>query len=188
MAFQAIETERLRLRLFRMGDVDDYYRLIYADPEVMRYLPGGAPRPHVKAVEAIAYFIGYQDLHGYSLWAVERRADGAFLGHCGLVLLPHGGGKVEIAYAIGRPYWGQGFTTEAAHATLRFGFERLELPAIYALAVPENTASTRVMEKIGMAYRGLTTEFYEGWELALYRADRETFRPAPGHYRLIEGD
>jgi RimJ/RimL family protein N-acetyltransferase len=72
---------------------------------------------------------------------------------------------VEVAYTIARDYWGQGLATEASQAILQYGFEKLSLARLVSLIEPENFASQRVAEKIGMAYEkevveGEYTPFY----------------------------
>jgi ribosomal-protein-alanine N-acetyltransferase len=121
----------------------------------------------------------------YGLWAVERLADGKLLGHCGLMQEPITG-TVEMGYAIGRPHWGRGFASESARASLRYGFGRLELDRIIALAAPENTASRRVMEKAGMRFEGITGDYYQGSELALYSITRRDFVPGKDPYQVID--
>ncbi len=177
-----ITTERLILRPFRPEDVQDYHRLIYNDPEVMRFLPGGEPRELAKAVRSIDHFINYEAEYGFTLWALELHTPRQFLGHCGLYILAESGGKVEMAYAIGRAWWGRGFTTEAARAAARYGFEVCGLPVIYALAVPENIGSRRVMEKIGMRYLGINRQYHNGSELAMYGVERQDFAPGDHAY------
>ncbi|WP_430109409.1 GNAT family N-acetyltransferase [Paenibacillus sp. B1-33] len=58
----------------------------------------------------------------------------------------------ELAYWIGKPYWGKGYGTEAAQATLPYGFEQLKLQKIFAEAYTSNPGSWRIMEKIGLNY------------------------------------
>jgi ribosomal-protein-alanine N-acetyltransferase len=87
------------------------------------------------------------------LWATVQKDSGNFIGRCGL--LPwtiDGQQEVEVAYAIARNYWGQGLATEAAGAILQYGFWHLNLPRLVSLIEPENTASQKVAEKIGMRF------------------------------------
>jgi ribosomal-protein-alanine N-acetyltransferase len=80
-----------------------------------------------------------------------------------------------LAYAFGKPNWGQGFATEAARAALRYGFEALKLENIIAVAYPENQPSQRVMQKIGMQHQGITDKYYD-MRLALYTQSHETYQ------------
>ena len=79
-----------------------------------------------------------------------RRADQAFLGTCGFGELDIARGVGELSYVLGKPYWGQGYATEAAAAVLQFGFAQLGLRLIEARAFHENVASLRVMTKLGL--------------------------------------
>jgi len=86
-------------------------------------------------------------------FAVTRKDDQALMGVISLKLdLAHA--NAELGYWIGKPYWSQGYTTEAAKAVLAYGFKELKLHRIYAHYMAHNPASGRVMEKIGMTYEG----------------------------------
>lgn len=171
-----LETERLRLRPFSLNDVDAYYQRISSDPAVMRYLPGGKPRQRSDSQWVVAYFIRHAELHGFGVWAVEEKASGLFIGHAGLEYIP-GAQEIEIAYTLGRAYWGRGLATEAAAASLSYGFEALNLDEIYGLAFPQNTASQNVMRKLGMVAQGTTDRYYSS-ELACFRLTREEYAQA----------
>jgi ribosomal-protein-alanine N-acetyltransferase len=82
--------------------------------------------------------------------------------------------EVEVEYALARNWWRRGLGTEAAQASLRFGFETANLDRIIALAFPENIASQRVMEHIGMFYQ--QTARYFGFDLVCYALSRDQFR------------
>lgn len=174
-----LETERLRLRLFQPDDLDEYHRVIYGDAEVMIYMPGGVPRSLERTKVVLDFSIDHAQRHGYTLWAVVNKMDNIFLGHCGLVHLQDSPEEVELAYAFGKDYWGQGYASEAARAALRYGFEIAGLPYILALAVPENIASQRVMQKAGMNHQGITRRYYNT-NLVLYRLDRAEWSTNPG--------
>ena len=87
--------------------------------------------------------------YGYGLWAVDSGADGQLIGRCGLQYLPETD-EVEVDFILGPKYWGQGLATEAALASLQYGFENLNLDIIVGIVHIENAASQRVLEKIGM--------------------------------------
>ncbi len=178
-----LETARLRLRPFMPDDLDDYHTQIYSDPDVTRYLPGGQPRPKDRTKAVLDFSIEHGQKHGFTLWAVLKKADNTFIGHCGLVWL-QSAQEVEVAYAFGKDHWGKGYGTEAAHASLRYGFESAQLEQIIALAVPENTASQKIMQKIGMRYEGLTNHYYNA-ELALYTLSRVDFQPGNAPYHQL---
>ncbi|MBN1312665.1 MAG: GNAT family N-acetyltransferase [Anaerolineae bacterium] len=170
-----IETARLRLRVPVAADVDDYYRYIHSDAEVMRYLPGGIPRSKKQTGITLSIVIEHWQKYGFGLWAVEQKEKAEMIGHCGLTTLEQDD-LVEVAYALGRPFWRRGYASEAARASLYFGFEYLKLPEIIAVSVSENIGSQRVMETIGMSRQGITRRFY-GAELVLYTIKHEDFQP-----------
>jgi RimJ/RimL family protein N-acetyltransferase len=169
-----IETQRLILRRFTLHDVDDLLRQVYSDPEAMRFLPGGKTRSRKQTEQRVQGFIDHWEQHGFGGMAVIHRADQQLIGQIGLQFIP-GETAVEIFYAIARTYWGKGLTTEAAHAVLTYGFEKAGLDRIMAVAVPENIASQRIMQKIGMTGGDLTTAYYGGAELVYYVINRQSF-------------
>lgn len=135
--------------------------LLNSHPEVMRYT-GEPPMPSVEvAREAIENYPDW-DEPGYGRWGCVLRSEGAAaapIGFCGLKYL-HEAGEVDIGYRLLPEYWGQGLATEAARATLEYGFSTLRLAEIVALVLPANTASIRVLDKLGMVRAGDIT--YEG--------------------------
>ncbi len=173
---ETLETDRLRLRPFTLDDLDAYYTHISSNPDVMRYLPGGKPRARADSVWLIDYFSQHANLHGFGVWAVEDKATGDLIGHAGLEHIPHAP-QIEIAYTLAKPYWGRGLATEAARASLTYGFETLDLGEIYGLAVPQNTASQNIMRKLGMRDEGVTDRFY-GASLVCFRLTRADYLAA----------
>jgi RimJ/RimL family protein N-acetyltransferase len=174
-----IETERLVLCQFRLEDLDALVQL-RADPEVMRYI-GDQSREKVE--QRLRYYISHYESHGFGMWAVIDKSTGAMAGWCGLVFLDETP-EVEVGYGVARDYWGRGLMTEAARASLRYGFERAGLPRIVAVAMPEHTASRRIMEKLGMRYE--KNVFHYGHDLVYYAIGREDFQPDGSFYLLHE--
>ncbi len=171
---ETLETERLRLRPLTLDDIDAYYRCITSDADVMRYLPGGGKaRMRSDSEWVITYFIQHAKLHGFGIWAAEEKSSGKLIGHAGLEYIPNAQ-EVEIAYTLARSVWGQGYATEAARSVLKYGFEALNLSAIYGLSFPANVASQKVMQKIGMAHEGITYRYYNA-ELTCYKLAREAY-------------
>jgi ribosomal-protein-alanine N-acetyltransferase len=99
----------------------------------------------------LTHFMAHWDELAYGVWAVTDKATGGLLGQCGLRFLPEIN-EVEVLYLLARAHWGQGLASEAAQAALAYGFDQVGLQRIIALTKPENTASRRVMEKLGMQY------------------------------------
>ena len=160
-----IETARLLLRQFTVADLDDYVEHIFADADVMRYLPKRDMSPRDRAERTIAAFNEHWSQRGYGVWAVTDKITGQLIGHCGLNFVPEAG-EVEVLYALRQDRWGQGLATEAAWASVRFGFEQADLARLIALAVPENIASRRVLEHLGFQYE--RDAHYFGLDLACY--------------------
>ncbi|MEU7298475.1 GNAT family N-acetyltransferase, partial [Streptomyces exfoliatus] len=117
-----IRTPRLILR--RWSD-DDLVPLaeINADPEVMRWIGDGSVRDLEQTAEDIERYEEEWDEEGFGLFAVELIASGELIGFAGLSVpefLPEVMPDVEIGWRLGRPFWGQGYASEAAHAVLEF--------------------------------------------------------------------
>ena len=169
-----LETARLRLRRWREDDLDAYAR-ICADPEVMRYMGGPLTRDETeRRIEKIVR--GWEE-RGFGLWAVEEKTSGAFIGRVGLLYhedWTEGEHKTEVGWLIERSRWGRGLATEGALASVRHGFETLGLERIISIALPENVASRRVMEKVGLTYRGGTR--WRGHDVVWYAIDRQDWK------------
>lgn len=144
----AMETERLILREWREEDRDPFFAL-NSDPAVMEFLPAGTRADSDAAVERM---IATQAEHGHCFWAVERKADGAFLGFCGPMPAREPLNEVELGWRLAREAWGHGYATEGARASLAWCWANLDTPTVMAITVPANLRSRRVMEKIGMTY------------------------------------
>jgi RimJ/RimL family protein N-acetyltransferase len=174
-----IETERLNLRRFAQDDIDRLAEIL-GDPVVMRYMPGDEPWPREWAERELRNLIEHWGRHGYGRWAVVDREDDRMIGWCGLAFLPELN-ETEVAYLLDKDYWNRGYATEAARISLRYGFEEAGLDQIIALAFPENAASIRVMEKIGMRYEKMT----HVWRLDLvhYEITRDMYRQL-GHLEI----
>jgi ribosomal-protein-alanine N-acetyltransferase len=145
-----LETPRLLLRHQVLEDLDDLWAL-YQNPNITKYIPD-APRTRAEAQEELEWHRHGHPRHPeLGLWATIHKATGKFIGRCGL--LPwtiEGQDEVAVAYTLAEAYWGQGLATEAAQAIVRYGFEQLHLPRLICLIDPDNAASQRVAEKIGL--------------------------------------
>lgn len=148
-----LRTERLVLRPVDAGDVDALHAL-HTDDEVMRYLSRGRPQREDVRDEELPRMLAWErrdPAWGYS--AVLDRATGAFLGW--VLLRPatdREPGELEIGWRFARASWGRGFATEAAQAVLHHAVTALGARSVFATTMAVNTASRRVMEKIGMRH------------------------------------
>jgi RimJ/RimL family protein N-acetyltransferase len=147
-----LKTSRLLLRPFTPDDVELLFDLD-SDPQVMRYLTGGAPTPRAAIQNEIlpAFLHSYDQGEGFGVWAAIGRTSGDFLGW--FSLRPSKDADVdtaELGYRLRRAVWGYGFATEGARALLRKGFSDLGVQRVMATTYQDNHASRRVMEKLGM--------------------------------------
>lgn len=171
-----IETPRLVIRTFEPRDAEAWIAMVN-DPEVRRFLPPAPERTMETFAEVLEQRNAMEREIGYSMWAVDDKATGAFLGQCGIRPVQEDAGpEIDLAYHYARASWNKGYGTEAVIAVLEHGLGPVGLDRIMAVAMPENTGSWRVMEKAGMRYEGLVN--YYGLEgLKKYVADREWWRP-----------
>jgi RimJ/RimL family protein N-acetyltransferase len=178
-----LETERLVLRPYTLDDAADVRRLA-GDP-VVADTALNIPHPYPEgAAEAwIGQHQGWFDAGEGVVYAVTLRATGELLGSVSMgINRKHN--RAEMGYWIGKPYWNQGYATEAARALVGYGFQELGLNRIFAYHFSRNPASGRVMQKAGMAYEGRLRQHdkkEDGYEdLEAYGILREDLLP-PGN-------
>lgn len=176
-----IETARLHLKQFSPDDLDNLYRL-YSDRAVMKYVGKGV-RTREETEMALHFLLAHWEKHGFGLWAAIHKMDERIIGRCGLVFLDNTP-EVELGYLLEKAYWGRGLATEASLAILKYGFDTVKLDRIVAIAHPENIASRRVMEKVGMKYE--KNARYYNTDVAYYSLHREVFQPGDFFYVLRE--
>jgi [ribosomal protein S5]-alanine N-acetyltransferase len=144
-----LQTERLILDCWQPSDWATF-RPIAQDPEVMRHITGGTPWSD----DQIRLFVDKQVKlyaeRGFCRWRVLDRANGELLGFCGVGYWQE---ALEIGWWLARAHWGRGLATEAAQCAMRDVFERAGLDHVVSVAREGNTASRRVMEKLGMRQR-----------------------------------
>jgi ribosomal-protein-alanine N-acetyltransferase len=152
------------LRAFTEDDVDPLHRVMN-DRGVLRYFPSSDPPAREQIEHLIQFQIKHWQEHGYGWWAVilaDSAADSTaesrdsphnppLIGWAGLQYLPETD-EIEVGYLLGKGYWGRGLATEAARASVRFGFEDLGIETIVGVVHPDNIASQRVLEKTGLVF------------------------------------
>ena len=140
-------TARLRFRPMVVSDVDLMAALL-GDAEVMRFYT--APKSREEAAAWIAWNQQNYLAYGHGLWIIET-LDGEFVGDCGLTWQEvNGTAELEVGYHVTAALHGQGYATEAATACLTYAREHTDADKLVAIVHPENRASSRVAEKIGM--------------------------------------
>jgi RimJ/RimL family protein N-acetyltransferase len=140
------------LRLFEPGEGHLIYTL-NEDPEVTRYT-GDPVRDLEHANEVLEQVILPQyALYNHGRWAVHTKPGLEFIGWCGLKYRPERD-EIDLGYRFIKSAWGNGYATEAAYASIKYGFEKLRLRRIVGRAMPGNLASIKVLEKCGMKFVG----------------------------------
>lgn len=146
-----LNTKRLILRPILANDMDDIFKYA-SDPNVG---PNAGWKPHESREETLEIMHDIF-LNKENVWGIEEKKSGDIIGSIGLIEDP----KREydrvkmIGYAIGKPYWGKGFMTEAVSAVIEFGFEELHLSAISAYCFPFNVRSKNIIKKFNFDYEG----------------------------------
>ncbi len=161
-----IETERLGMREFSPEDAEDFFALC-TNPQVMEYIVGEEIPANVETSrEKIANYPDYER-HGFGRWACIHKATGRLIGFTGLKRLEDLGDEVDLGYRFFPDFWGQGLATESGLRCIRYGFEVLGLDRIIGLALPDNVASIRVLQKCGMIFERFVSDAHAG-RVALY--------------------
>lgn len=147
-------TERLRLEPFSPRYLTQLNAMNNI-PEVMRYLGGEIPEPIEKTRENITRVQKRWMKHGFGWWVVIEKASDTLVGAACLQHLAHQeGADLEIGWRLLPDYQGKGFATEAGQAAIDYGFGPIGAERLKAVTLPENIASQKVMQRLGMTYIG----------------------------------
>lgn len=172
-----LETARLILSVGKISEAPQMLEL-NSDPEVTRYTQD--PLHHLHEAENIIRERILPQWEKYKMGRFTvRLKDGTYIGWCGLRFFPEYD-EVDLGYRLMRKYWGQGHATEASQAVLKYGFETLSLKRIMAKAVPENISSIKIMQKLGMTFRGYRNETHDIHSHVVYDLSLEEYRRCAG--------
>lgn len=182
-----LETERLIIRSWIPERDAEQAFVMYSDAEVTHFL-GKASRPASIESQRQRLIEGIERTHrrnnGTGSWAIVEKETTTIVGTILLLQLPDKAGlptqDYEVGWHLRRASWGKGYATEAGRVMLNYGFSVLNLPVISAVVKPENHASIRVTERLGMKPIGRTNKYY-GIELLLFQLD------APEEWRGSRG-
>jgi len=166
MTIPTITTPRLTLRPFTKDDLNPLFEILQ-QPDIFQYFPRPGKPPLERVERMIAFYIKQAEDYGFSCWAVDLNETGELIGWCGLNHLPETD-EDEVAYLLSQVHHGRGYATEAARASLDFGFDTIGLERIIGLVHPDNIASQRVIEKSGLTF--LDRVVY--WDLELLRYEK----------------
>ena len=160
-----VETDRLVLRRFTRDDLELLVQLD-SDPDVKRYIDGGAPVDRDDLADTLAWWLQYYDRYdGYGFWAAIDKSSGEFVGW--FHLRPGEGAgprEPELGYRLRRAMWGRGYAAEGSRALIDKAFAELGAQRVYATTMVVNTASRRVMEKSGLRY---VRTFHADWPVKI---------------------
>jgi [ribosomal protein S5]-alanine N-acetyltransferase len=149
------ETERLILREIVSDDAEAFFEMD-ADPEVHRFLGNNPVKTIEQTKEAIQRIRSQYDTFNIGRWAAIEKSSGRFVGWTGLKYITEPkNGKVnfyDVGYRLNKKYWGKGYATESAKASLQYGFEQLGLKEIIGTAHVDNHASRKALLKCGLKY------------------------------------
>jgi ribosomal-protein-alanine N-acetyltransferase len=167
----SLETQRLLLRPLSSDDLD-WLVTLRGDSDVMRYIGTEGALSREQTVQRLERYLQCWSEHGLGMFGIRYREADEAVGWAGLQPLEQTG-EIEVGYAFGKGEWGRGLATEAATAVLAWGFRERGLDRIVAVATPENAASRRVMDKLGMRFDGIRYRY--GQDCAYYSLTPDVF-------------
>lgn len=180
MVINSLKTKRLTLRLFVESDLEAIH-VLQSIPEVDRYNTLGIPKDFdetKKMMQPLLEANQKDDIDNYT-FVIEQKNDNQFVGLIALRLGSKKYNSAEVWFKLNPIFWGQGYATEALDKVLDFGFEKLDLHRIEAGCAVDNTASYKVLEKVGMKPEGRrrkTLPLKAGWsdnfEFAILETDK----------------
>jgi RimJ/RimL family protein N-acetyltransferase len=167
-----LETSRLRLEPICQEHYDGL-RVLNADPVVQRFISGKPETPE-ETVAVIARVQARWREFGYSWWSFIERETGELVGAGCIQHLGHDPANAhEIGWRLRPDRWGRGYAIEAARRMAAFAFDDLHAPLLAAVCHPDNADSARVMQRLGMRYRG--NETWHAQEVAVYEIGAPAF-------------
>jgi [ribosomal protein S5]-alanine N-acetyltransferase len=168
-----LESERILFRPHEAADLEAFCAM-EQDSDVRRYV-GGAPRTREVAEERFWNRAMQIVDDRLAMWACVLKANGVYIGRCGLYANVHGEkripGEAVLGYYLRREFWGQGLATEAARAFVTFGFEELKLNRIVSTVQEGNESSLHILKKLGF----VVTDYEQG-ERSFYKFERKNPR------------
>jgi len=169
-------TPRLRLEPFTDAHLDGLYTL-NSDPEVMRYITG-KPKDLEEVTAAVARMKQHWLDFGCGWWSfIDNETNDLIGAGCIQPLARIPGNPLEIGWRLRKDHWHQGYASEAAQSMADFAFHTLHSPDLTAVCHPDNAASAKVMERLGMTFRGIET-WYD-MDTRVYYMTREQFALRP---------
>jgi ribosomal-protein-alanine N-acetyltransferase len=185
-----IDTRRLFLRSISGADVDSFFE-IYSNPEVMRYWSTPPLPNRDAAAEQVVEIQKMFERREMLKWGIALRTDNRLIGSVTLFHPDFTHHRVELGYALGRDYWGQGYMKETLSAVLPFAFGVLDMHRIEADVDPRNDASIKALERMGFQREGylrerwqVNGEIQDAYFYGLLKPDWERLRARPSRPEL----
>lgn len=164
-----IETDRLILRHLTIADALELFRTV-GDPTVMRYWEGGEDKSIKSTEQRIIEIENHWKTHGFGDWGIIEKESDGLIGFSGLHYIADMA-EVNIGYVLKKSKWRQGFGVETCQAVLDVGFRELGLPVIVTVIWPENIASIKLAERLGLNF--WKKFIWQGGERVTYRIFRD---------------
>ncbi len=155
MPIPVIETDRLVLRTLQLDDAEDIYG--YAQDDLVAR--PGMWEPYASFDKCVAHVERLVADERLMWWVLEHKIDRRVIGRVELSGWIRSDAHAELSYALSRPYWGQGLMTEAAAVAADYGWRELGLHRLSATVRPENVASVRVLQRLGMEREGRLRDY-----------------------------
>ena len=170
-----IETKRLLLRPFQLEDAEDVFAL-NSNEKVNEYTGQASMKSIDEALDVIQNTnIKDFEKYGYGRFAVIHKEDQKLIGFSGLKYLPDLA-ETDLGYRFLPEYWGKGLATESALASVQFGFVNLNLQRIIGIAMKDNLASIKVLEKCGLNYYKTAEYDGDGLENKWYKLEKKDYQ------------
>lgn len=176
---EELTTTRLLLQRPTVEDAEAAFESYASDPNIGRYLTWTAHTSPAQTREYFRQAIDAWDLRmGHRMWLIERKEDGMILGTIGCTVHLH---RVEIGFALGSRFWGEGYMPEALAQVCKAAFADPRIARVQALCDEENARSSRVLQKVGMKYEGRLRQYG-------YHPNRSDIARDCLMYAMVRGD
>ena len=159
LPYPNIETDRLIIRMVKKSDAEDIFELCRR-PETSMFSLWSPHEPLAETKEFISYQISRYRKKDCMFFAVEEKSSGRVIGTCIYVSLDSEYKIAEIGYSVLSDLWNLGLATEIADALMGYAFNRIGVQRVFARVLPQNTASQRVLLKLGLQYEGTAKKGY----------------------------
>ena len=165
-----VETERLTLRRLELGDAEFILGLLN-DPSFLRFIGDKGVRTLDDAREYISNGpVASYERFGFGLYLTERKEDRVPIGICGL-LKRESLEDVDVGFAFLPQFWSKGYAFESASAVMAYGRNVLGLTRIVAVTSPDNDASIRLLEKLGLKFESMARLSEDSPEIRLFASE-----------------